>query len=68
MVRETIASTVVHVDIDFPAERGPAAVYGAITDLGQVRVCSVRSNASQSSALPGWPVTTWSPGSSLPFS
>jgi AraC-like DNA-binding protein len=45
VVRETIAKTVVHVDIDFPAEDGPAAVYGAITDLGPVRVCSVRSNA-----------------------
>src|ERR1700712_917153 len=45
VVRETIASAVVPVDIDFPADRGPAAVYGAITDLGRVRVCSVRSNA-----------------------
>ena len=31
VIRETIASTVVHVDIDFPAEGGPAAVYGMIT-------------------------------------
>lgn len=45
VVRSTIASTVVHVDIDFPAERGSAAVLGTITDLGAVRVCSVRSNA-----------------------
>ena len=43
-MRETIARTVVHVDIDFPAESG-AAVFGAITDLGHVKVCSVRSNA-----------------------
>lgn len=43
-VRETIARTVVSVDIEFPAESG-AAVFGAITDLGPVRVCSVRSNA-----------------------
>ena len=41
-VRETIASTVVHVDIDFA--EGPA-VHGAITDLGAVRVCSIESNA-----------------------
>jgi AraC-like DNA-binding protein len=45
-VRETIASTVVHVDIDFPAAAGPA-VLGAITDLGRVRVCSIRSNATR---------------------
>ena len=42
-VHETIASTVVRVDIDFP-ESGPS-VHGAITDVGQLRVCSVRSNA-----------------------
>jgi hypothetical protein len=42
-VRETIASTVVKVNIDF-AESGPS-VQGAITDIGQLRVCSVRSNA-----------------------
>jgi AraC-like DNA-binding protein len=43
-VRETIAATVVKVNIDFPDERGPS-VQGAITDIGQLRVCSVRSNA-----------------------
>ena len=52
IVRETIASTVVHVDIDFPTEREPASVYGAITDLGQVRVCSVRSNATKVERTP----------------
>jgi AraC-like DNA-binding protein len=52
VVRETIASTVVHVDIDFPAEGGPAAVYGAITDLGRMRVCSVRSNATKVERTP----------------
>jgi AraC-like DNA-binding protein len=52
VVRETIASTVVPVDIDFPAESGPAAVYGAITDLGPVRVCSVRSNATRVERTP----------------
>ena len=52
VVRETIASAVVHVDIDFPADRGPAAVYGAITDLGRVRVCSVRSNATKVERTP----------------
>jgi AraC-like DNA-binding protein len=43
-VRETIASTVVKVNIDFAEESGPS-VQGAITDIGQLRVCSVRSNA-----------------------
>jgi AraC-like DNA-binding protein len=47
VVRETIASTVVHVDIDFPETTGTASVYGAITDLGPVRVCSVDSNATK---------------------
>jgi AraC-like DNA-binding protein len=50
-VRETIASTVVHVDIDFPQESGPA-VRGAITDLGNVRVCSIRSNATRVERTP----------------
>ncbi|MGW5188096.1 helix-turn-helix domain-containing protein [Kribbella sp. NPDC004138] len=44
-VRETIASTIVRVEIDFPTEAGPAAAYGAISQLGQLTVCSVRSNA-----------------------
>ncbi len=52
LVRETIASTVVHVDIDFPTEGGPAAVYGSITDLGRMRVCSVRSNATRVERTP----------------
>jgi AraC-like DNA-binding protein len=43
-VREVIARTVVPVNIDFPAAGGPA-VFGAITDIGQIKVCSVRSNA-----------------------
>ena len=52
VVRETIASTVVHVDIDFPREAGPAAVRGAITDFGAVRVCSVHSNATKVERTP----------------
>jgi AraC-like DNA-binding protein len=47
VVRQTIASTVVHVDIDFPETTGTASVYGSITDLGPVRVCSVDSNATR---------------------
>ena len=43
-VREIIASTVVKVNIDFPDKSGPSA-QGAITDIGQLKVCSVRSNA-----------------------
>ena len=52
VVRETIASTVVHVDIDFPPETGPAAVRGAITDLGALRICSVHSNATKVERTP----------------
>lgn len=48
VVRETIASTVVDVNIDFAHASGrPASVYGAITDLGRVRICSVQSNATK---------------------
>jgi AraC-like DNA-binding protein len=50
-VRETINSTVVHVNIDFPAMSGPA-VLGAITDLGRVKVCSIRSNATKVERTP----------------
>ena len=52
VVRETIADAVVHVDIDFPQDRGPASVYGSIADIGQVRVCSVRSNATKVERTP----------------
>lgn len=53
VVRETIASTVVHVNIDFAHASGPpASVYGAITDLGPVRICSVRSNATKVERTP----------------
>lgn len=46
LVRETIADAVVHVDIDFAgADDSAAVVYGAITDLGRMRICSVQSNA-----------------------
>lgn len=51
-VRATLASTVVPVEIDFPRERGPAAAYIATTDLGQMRVCSVRSNATRVERTP----------------
>jgi len=43
-VRETIARTVVPVNIDFPPASGPET-FGVITDVGQIKVCSVRSNA-----------------------
>jgi AraC-like DNA-binding protein len=53
VVRETIASTVVHVNIDFAHAAGPpASVYGAITDLGPVRICSVQSNATKVERTP----------------
>ncbi|GIF23296.1 AraC-like DNA-binding protein [Actinoplanes tereljensis] len=43
-VRQTIGETVVPVDIGFPVGR-PADVRAAITGLGALTVCSVRSNA-----------------------
>ncbi|MBB2943438.1 AraC-like DNA-binding protein [Actinoplanes lutulentus] len=43
-VRQTIADTVVPVNIDFPTAR-PASVRGEITGLGDLTVCSIRSNA-----------------------
>lgn len=45
VVRETIGSSKVRVEIDFPAEAGPPAAYGAISRLGQLTVCSISSNA-----------------------
>ena len=51
LVRETIAATVVPVNIDFPAASGPV-VRGAITDFGDLRVCSIRSNAVQVERTP----------------
>lgn len=51
MVRETIAATVVPVNIDFPAVSGPM-VRGAISDFGHLRVCSIRSNATQVERTP----------------
>jgi AraC-like DNA-binding protein len=50
-VRETIARTVVHVNIDFPEPDGPV-VHGAITDIGDLKVCSVRSNATKVERTP----------------
>ena len=48
-VRETIAGTVVKVNIDFGST---ASVRGAITDLGPVRICSVQSNATKVERTP----------------
>ena len=45
-VREIIGQTIVPVEIDFPAQAEPI-VRGAITDLGSLRVCSIRSNATK---------------------
>ena len=44
-VRDTIAQTIVHVEIDFDDNDGPAAAKGAITDFGPLTICSVQSNA-----------------------
>jgi AraC-like DNA-binding protein len=44
-VHEAIAATFVPVKINFADNGGPPSVYGAITDLGAMTICSVRSNA-----------------------
>jgi len=43
-IRDTVAQTFVHVEINFATDSGPAAAVGAITDFGQLTVFSVRSN------------------------
>lgn len=50
-VRETLARAVVHVDIDFPE---PVGLIGraAITNVGDLQVCSVRSNATKVERTP----------------
>ncbi|WP_433781568.1 helix-turn-helix domain-containing protein [Actinomycetospora sp. CA-101289] len=45
-VREAVARMKVPLDIEFPVRTGPV-VRGAFTDLGSVRVCSCRSNATR---------------------
>ena len=45
-VREAIAATIVHVDIEFPDRPDrQVAARGAIGDLGPLTVCSIRSSA-----------------------
>ena len=43
-IRDAVAQTFVHVEINFPTDRGSAAAVGAITDFGQLTIFSVRSN------------------------
>ena len=50
-VRETVANTFVHVEIDFAAG-GPPAALGSITDVGPVRICSLRTNALTAKRTP----------------
>ncbi|WP_344845874.1 helix-turn-helix domain-containing protein [Kribbella ginsengisoli] len=45
-VREIISASIVPVEIDFPAHEGPV-VRGAISDVGSLRVCSIKSNATK---------------------
>jgi AraC-like DNA-binding protein len=45
-VREAVARMKVPLDIEFPAGVGPV-VRGAFTDLGSLRICSCRSNATR---------------------
>jgi AraC-like DNA-binding protein len=50
-IRETIASTLVHVEIDFPVG-AVAGTYAAITHFGQFTVGSIRSNADHIERTP----------------
>ena len=50
-VRETLARVVVHVDIDFPEPAGLVG-HAAITNVGELQVCSVRSNATRVERTP----------------
>ena len=43
-IRDTIAQTFVHAELNFATDSGPAAAVGAITDFGQLTVLSMRSN------------------------
>src|SRR5271156_6568556 len=43
-IRDTVAQTFVHVEINFATDGGPAAAVGAVTDFGQLTIFSVRSN------------------------
>lgn len=45
-VRHAIASTIVHVEIDFPDPDTEVSAQGVISDLGALTVCSIRSNAT----------------------
>jgi AraC-like DNA-binding protein len=45
VVREMISRTFVQVEINFAEGGGPAAAVGTITDVGDLTICSVRSNA-----------------------
>lgn len=50
-VRETLARVIVPVDFDFPRPAGLVG-YAAITDVGDLQVCSVRSNATKVERTP----------------
>ena len=43
-IRDTVAQTFVHVELNFATDGGPAAAVGAVTDFGQLTIFSVRSN------------------------
>jgi AraC-like DNA-binding protein len=45
-VRHAIASTIVHVEIDFPQPGPDVTASGVIADLGALTICSISSNAT----------------------
>ncbi|MFD6444851.1 helix-turn-helix domain-containing protein [Promicromonospora sp. NPDC060204] len=52
VVRGIIAKTMVHVDIEFAPQETGARAHGLITDVGDVRICSVRSTATHLERTP----------------
>jgi AraC-like DNA-binding protein len=46
IVRDAISSTIVPVEISWPAPLAAVAARGVISDLGQLTVCSIRSTAN----------------------
>jgi hypothetical protein len=50
-VRETVANTFVYVEIDFAVD-SPAAAHGPITNVGPLRISSLRSTALTSEHTP----------------
>ena len=51
-VRDVIAKTMVRVDVEFADSPSGPSAHGVITDVGSMRICSVRSNATHLDRTP----------------